>query len=167
MNPLILPLFIFGINEIAAMSSQQEERNQKYELARAYAKHLDKPLLVVGGPYGNIGFRHAFGLPAHPCGDVCCDLAPSACEDCPRYVQADVRNIPYPDKYFGAAFVSHVLEHLPTAENCIAAVNELNRVADIVLVAYPTPSSMIACLIPDHYLWLHQEGNTLYIKERC
>jgi len=166
MNPLILPLLIVFTNEVVAMSAQQEERGRKYELAHAYADYVGKPLLVVGGPYGADSFRAGLNLPAHGWGDVCLDISAEACADSTPYVQADVRDIPFPNKYFGAAFCSHVLEHLPTAKDCIAAVNELNRVADIVLVAYPTPDSMIACLIPDHWLWLHQEGNTLYIKQR-
>lgn len=166
MNPLVFPLFIMGIHQMAAMSAQQEDRDRKYELAQAYADYVGKPLLVVGGPYGAAGFRRMVNLPAHGFGDVCIDLDPNACDGGAEYVQADVRDIPFSDKYFGAAFVSHVLEHLPTVQDCIDAVNELNRVADVVLVAYPTPSSIIASLIPDHWLWLHQEGNTLYVQQR-
>ena len=166
MNPLVLPLFVVFAHQVAVMSAQQEDRDRKYELARAYADHVGKPLLVVSGPYGATGFRRALNLPAHGFGDVCIDIAPEACIDSAQYVEADVRSIPYPDKFFGAAFASHCLEHLPTAQDAIDAVNELNRVADIVLVAYPTPESMVACLVPDHWLWLYQEGNTLYIKQR-
>jgi len=166
MNPLVFVLFIAGLHEIAAMSAQQEDRVEKYELARVYADHVGKPLLVVGGPYGAARFRRLLNLPAHGFGDVCIDLDPNACDGSAEYVQADVRDIPFPDKYFGAAFASHVLEHLPTVQDCIGAVNELNRVAEVVLLAYPTPSSIIASLIPDHWLWLYQEGDTLYIQQR-
>ncbi len=166
MNPLVLPLFVVFAHQVAVMSAQQEDRDSKYELARAYADYVGKPLLVVGGPYGATGFRRVLNLPAHGFGDVCVDIDPEACINSAQYVQADVRDIPFSNKFFGAAFASHCLEHLPTAQNAILAVNELNRVADIVLIAYPTPSSVIASLVPDHYLWLHQERNTLYIKQR-
>lgn len=166
MNPVVFPLFIMGVHQMAAMSAQQEDRDRKYELARAYADYVGKPLLVVGGPYGAAGFRRAANLPAHGFGDYCLDLDPAACDGGSEYVHADVRDIPFSGKYFGAAFVSHVLEHLPTVQDCFDAVNELNRVADVVLVAYPTESSLIATLIPDHYLWLYQEGNTLYVQQR-
>ena len=166
MNPLAFLLCITGLHQIAVMYSHQVDRNQKYELARVYADHVGKPLLVVGGPYGAAGFRRLMNLPAHGFGNVCIDLDPNACYGSAEYVQADVRDIPFPDKYFGAAFVSHVLEHLPTAQDCIGAVNELNRVAEVVLVASPTPSSIIASLIPGHWLWLYQEGDTLYIQQR-
>ena len=160
------PLFIISIHEAVALVAQQEDRDQKYELARAYADYVGKPLLVVGGPYGATGVRRVMNLPAHGFGDVCMDLDPSACDGGAEYVQADLRNIPFPDKYFGAALASHVLEHLRHTQDCIDAVDELNRVADVVLIAYPTPDSVVASLIPDHFLWLYQEGNTLYVEER-
>ena len=166
MNPVVFPLFIMGVHEAAVLTAQQEDRDRKYELARAYADYVAKPLLVVGGPYGATGFRRAMNLPAHGFGDVCMDVDPSACDGGAQCVQADIRNIPFPDKYFGAALVSHVLEHLRHAEDCIDAVDELNRVADVVLVAYPTPDSVVASLIPDHFLWLRQEGNILFVEER-
>ncbi len=166
MNPLVFPLVIIGLHQVAAISAEQRERNEKYELARAYAEHVGKPLLVVGGPYGDVGFRRTVNLPAHGFGEYCLDIDPAACNGGSEYVQADVRDIPFPDKYFGAAFVSHVLEHLRYTQDCIDAVEELNRVAEVVLVSYPKPESIIARLIPSHWLWLSQEGNTLYIQQR-
>lgn len=166
MNPLILPLFVVFAHQAAVMSAQQEDRDKKYELARGYADYVGKPLLVVGGPYGVHDFRRALNLPAHPFGDVCLDVDPAACNGGVPYVQADVRDIPFPDKFFGAAYSSHCLEHLPTVQDAIDAVNELNRVAEAVFIAYPTPESIIACLVPDHWLWMEQEGNTLYVQQR-
>jgi len=166
MNPLIVPFFFIGVQQLAAMSAQQEDREHKFGLAQAYADYVGKPLLVVGGPYGSKGFRRAFDLPAHGFGDYCLDMNPEACDGGSEYVEADVRDIPFPDKFFGAAIASHVLEHLRYVQDCIDAVNELNRVAEVVMVAYPTPDLIIASLIPDHWLWLHQDGNTLYVQQR-
>jgi ubiquinone/menaquinone biosynthesis C-methylase UbiE len=52
-----------------------------------------------------------------------------------------------PDGMFGAAFVSHVLEHIPAIER---ALSELERVCGNVFVAYPRPQTIIAWLHPDH-----------------
>lgn len=166
MNPVVIPLLVVGLHQMAVMSAEQEQRYHKYELAREYVDSVGKPLLVVGGPYGSTGLRRMFNLPAHGFGDYCLDLDCLACDGGGEYVQADIRHIPFPDNFFGAAFVSHVLEHLHTVHDCVDAVNELNRVADVVLVAYPTPDDVIAVLHPDHYLWLQQEGNTLYVHQK-
>jgi hypothetical protein len=52
------------------MVGMARERNQKYALARAVADSLDKPLLVVGGPYGSNAIRQWFAFKAHGSGDI-------------------------------------------------------------------------------------------------
>ena len=61
---------------------------------------------------------------------------------------------------------SHVIEHLPTVEDAALAVNELMRVADQVWVAYPNKQSVIAYLIPDHYLWVTEKDGYLFFEQR-
>jgi len=102
MNPW-LPLIGFGVWQAVVGLNQVSDRNQKYAAARAYADSVGKPMLMVGGPYGAATLGRIFHMKAHGCGDVCLDIDPRACTGC-QTVVADVRDIPFPDKYFGAAF---------------------------------------------------------------
>ena len=158
---LWLPLIGFGVWQAVVGLNQVSDRNQKYAAARAYADSVGKPMLMVGGPYGSNPLRGLFNMKAHGCGDVCLDIDPRACTGCETVV-ADVRDIPFPDRYFASAFISHVIEHLPTVEDAGLAVNELMRVADRVWVAYPGKQSVIAHLIPDHYLWVTEKDGYLF-----
>lgn len=159
MNPLA-GLVTAAALLVATSLDQQAERTQKYNQGLAYSRAAGKPLLVVGTP-GRY-FR------AHPCGSVTLDLNPMVLRQCPQGGEvADVRAIPYPPSYFGAAFVSHVMEHLPSVEDAILAWGELHRVADQVLVAGPSPLNLIARLVPDHCLWAWQiPDGSLYIQHR-
>lgn len=137
---------------------QELERHSKYEAARAYAKSVGKPLLVVGGPLGGLN-RKLTGVQGHGYGDVCIDVDPAACAGAPsdcKVVVGDVRSIPYPDRYFGAAFASHVLEHLSTVAECERALAELRRVADAVFIAGPSKQAITGWVHPEHHLWVQQ-----------
>lgn len=156
-----------GLWQASVMLEQEFDRRRKYRAASEYARSRGKPLLVVGGPLGSSPFRHLLALPAHGHGDVCLDLDPAACGgDGAVYSQSDVRNIPFPDGFFGSALVSHVMEHLPTVADCGRALDELLRVADRVYVAYPARQSLLAWIIPDHHLWVWQDNDVLIIQER-
>jgi len=160
----LLPI---GVWQGVAHYKQALERQVKYEAARAYADSIGKPLLVVGGPWGANPFRSLLKIPAHGCGDVCIDIHPEACEGCSNTVEADIRDIPFPDKYFGAALASHILEHLPTVDNCERAISELHRVANAVYVAGPSKQSILAWLIPEHRLWVTQkQDGAIEIEQR-
>lgn len=145
----------FSIQQAAAMAWQAWERRSKYRQAQEYAERVGKPMLVVGGPWGDNPFRSFLRIPAHGCGDFCLDIDPRACQGC-NYVQADVRDIPFPSGFFGSALASHVLEHLPTVADAEKAISELQRVAGLVLVASPTRHSVIAWGVPSHHLWVRQ-----------
>ena len=154
-NPLV-GLLAVGTLVVATSLDQWAERNQKYAQGAAYSRSVGKPFLVVGRPKGN-----------HGCGDICLDLDSRVAQECPVALVNDVRSIPLPTGHVGAAFVSHVMEHLPSVEDCILAWGELQRVADVVMIAGPSPLSPIARLVPDHTLWAYQlpEGS-LFIQWR-
>jgi len=67
----------------------------------------------------------------------------------PQFLQLDIETAPLPfsDKQFGAAFLSHVLEHL---DNCQFALAEACRVADYVVVVLPHPAYFSGWLSPEH-----------------
>lgn len=172
MKPSLLGVVsALGIWQGIVEYKQNIERQSKYEMARASANFVGKPLLVVGGPYGEYIFRHIFKIPAsHGYGDVCLDINPQACQENPddnQQVIADVKKIPFSDRYFGAAFASHVLEHLPTIADAERAINELYRVADAVFIASPSKFSVGGWLVPGHHLWVKQlSDNTIEVEQR-
>lgn len=154
-------------HQVFVILGQAAERAEKYQLARQTADALGKPLLVVGGPWGDNPFRKLAGISYHGHGDVCVDLAPYACEGASRFVQADIRDLPFANREFGSCFNSHILEHLPSAEDCAQAWRELHRVADTVFTCLPGKASIVAWLVPDHYLWVREVSpGVLLVEER-
>ena len=74
------------------------------------------------------------------------DIAPNGM---PRFMQLDIETAPLPfsDKQFGAAFLSHVIEHL---DNWQFALAEASRVADYVVIVLPHPAYFSGWLTPSH-----------------
>jgi len=125
-------VFSWQINEFLR---ELRGTSDKYAAALAYAESVNKPLLEVGGPYGS-GSENV--------------------------VAADIRDIPYyyyPDKTFGAAFCRHILEHLATVNDAMAAINELNRVAERVYIVSFPKNNLIARLIADQHIWITEFPN--------
>jgi len=142
------------------------DKDKKYEAAAAFAQKVGKPLLVAGGPFGTYRVRRLLNMPAHGKGDVCLDIVCYAFTGHPRGVIADVTQIPFSDKSFGAAFASHLLEHLPIIDDAKRALAELNRVAEAVFIVYPSRQSIGAWLKREHHLWVWQDGDITYIEQR-
>jgi len=90
----------------------------------------------------------------------------AAIEGHPNGVITNIVHIPFSDKSFGATFASHLLEHLPTADDANEALAELNRVAEAVFIVCPSRQSVVAWLISGHHLWIWQRGNRTYIRQR-
>ena len=155
-------------HQAVVMHSEARERSAKSDLAERTARSLGKPFLVVGGPWGDNPFRKVMNIQYHACGDFCVDLDPEACSKCDtRFVQADIRDLPFANKQMGAVLCSHVLEHMPSAQDCSQAWRELHRVAERVFICVPSKQSVIAWLVPDHYLWVQEVGTrTLKVEER-
>lgn len=153
-------------HQVVVSARMWDERSRKWAAAQATARELNKPLLVVGGPWGSQISGRLFGIKAHGCGDMCTDVDPEACAGCP-YTYGDIRELPFADGEFGAVFCSHVLEHMPTPEDCVKAWAELHRVADEVLICLPPKTSVWAWLVPDHHLWVEQVSeDRLRIEDR-
>lgn len=152
----ILPAVGFFVQQLAAMAEQQLDRNMGYAGAVEAAHRSGKPLLVVGGPWGDGGFRNLVNWPSHGHGDVCLDLNESSCRQA-HFVHGNILDIPFPAGHFGAAFCSHVLEHMATPEDCFHAESELQRVADEVFLCVPGKQTLFAWLAPTHHLWVKLE----------
>jgi hypothetical protein len=152
--------------QLVVWSGEISQKSKGYEAAFACARKFGKPLLVAGGPWSNRGIRRWLNMPAHGDGDVCFDIERRAFEGHPCGVIADVTRIPFSDKAFGAAFTSHLLEHLPTIDDAKRALDELNRVAKVVFIAYPSRQSIGAWLHHGHHLWVWQKGDEIYLEQR-
>jgi len=145
-----------GIREGIMQLNELHERRQIFKQARAYADSKRKPLLVVGAPKFNFN---------HPPGDVTIDISPTMARWADVEI-ADVRDIPYPNNYFGAAFCSHVLEHLASIADASHALSEMERVADKVFTASPHKTSLLAIINPNHHLWIKPSGDGYIIEQR-
>jgi hypothetical protein len=155
-----------GAWQLAVLVIENRFKNRQYQAACARALKEGKPLLVAGGPWGVTHTRRRLNRPAHGNGDVCLDIDRRALGDHPKGVVANVTHIPFADKSFGAAFASHLLEHLPTVEAASQALAELNRVAEAVFIVYPSRQSFTGWLVPDHHLWVWQKDATTYLRQR-
>jgi len=166
-------------HQCIGMFNRFKESAEKYDQAQEEARVRNKPLLIAGGPAGSADAysdnpwvgplaraKVYFGIKAHGCGDLCVDIDPHACDGCP-FEAADITNLPFDNKEFGAVLSSHVLEHMADAATCQKAWKELHRVADVVFICVPPKSSIFAWLVPDHYLWVRHVGETtLEVEER-
>jgi len=141
-------------------------KNKQCKAAVDYCHKHDKQLLVAGGPWGGRNWRRRLNMPAHASGDVNIDISAGAIIGHPNGVVADVVHLPFPDKTFGAAFASHLLEHLYNPAQAEAALAELERVAETVYISYPSRQSLAAWVIRDHRLWVWQKGNVVYLQQR-
>ena len=155
-----------GIWQLIVWMFETQDKNQKYRAADGYARERAKPLLVVPSPWGVKPARRWFNKPAHGDGDVCLDIDRRAVYGHPCAVVGNVTHIPFSDNTFGAAFVSHLLEHMPTTGDAVQALDELNRVAEAVYIVYPYRQSIAAWIIPEHHLWVWQKGDKMYLKQR-
>ena len=152
--------------QLAVWFSEIRYKNVQSRAAVEYSRSVNKPLLVAGGPWGGRPLRRRLKMPAHVMGDVSIDIIAGAVMGHPNGIVATVTKLPFPDKTFGAALASHLLEHLYTTAEAKNALKELNRVAEKVYIAYPTRQSFAAWLIPDHRLWVWQKGETVYLRQR-
>ena len=72
-----------------------------------------------------------------------------ALDGMPHFMQLDLERdpLPFPDKQFGCAFASHILEHLDNWQFCLEG---MVRVADYVVVVLPDPTYFSGWLAPEH-----------------
>lgn len=159
------PILILAGWQLLASAKENKERILVYDEALKYSRQVKKPLVVIGGPKGNTKAGIIFGKWAHGAGDLCIDINEEACGNA-NYLNADIKQIPLPDKYAGAVFVSHVLEHLNHKEDCIKAIQEITRIADRVYIVGPHKWNPFAWLHPDHKLWILVSENGIVIEQR-
>jgi len=136
------------VSQVCVGVYQTASRVSLYHEARDEADRRGKPLLVVGGPYGGGAIRRAFHLKAHGFGDVCTDIDPIACKGAPQVVTADITDLPFEDKEFGAVFVGHVFRHLGPEDKALAK-QEVSRVADSVYSSNQSSLWLLGRIFPN------------------
>ena len=151
------------LSQAVVITTEFIDRRRKFRQAKAYAASVGKPLLVVGRPGNN-------RIKVYTGGDVTLDLDPRVLNDCPQGgCVANVCNIPFPDGYFGAAFVSFVLDYLPSVNDFDKALNELSRVADNVFICHTKPLNIRwrYLPIPDQVsLWISPKNGKLKARPK-
>lgn len=126
-------IIVIFLSQVVVITTEFVDRWRKFKAAKACAVSVGKPLLVVGRPGNN-------RIKVYTGGDVTLDLDPGVLKDCPQGgCVANVCNIPFPDGHFGAAFVSFVLDYLPSVNDFEKSLDELSRVADKVFICHTKP----------------------------
>jgi ubiquinone/menaquinone biosynthesis C-methylase UbiE len=123
--------------------------------AREKATKTGKPMLNVGAGTPESSLRaKVFG--PQLVGDVNLDIAaPRGVRPGPDKVSyGDVQRLPYPDKHFGVAFTSHVIEHVDDPRK---ALSELDRVADDVVNVTPSWWAPHTWLYKDHQWYVTKD----------
>ncbi|MBI4288172.1 MAG: methyltransferase domain-containing protein [Chloroflexi bacterium] len=151
------------LSQVWVITAEFLDRRRKFRQAKAFAASVGKPLLVVGRPGNN-------RIKVYTGGDVTIDVDPGVLEDCPEGgCVADVRSIPFPDGRFGAAFVSFVLDYLPSVAEFETSLAELSRVADRVFVCHTRTLNIRwrYLPIPDSVnLWISEKQGKLRARVR-
>jgi SAM-dependent methyltransferase len=134
---------------------QAAEKSATFEAALAAARSSGKPLLNAGcggEPW------HWMSTDIAERSDVNIDIVP---RNVPNFVQADLSDLSmFEDKTFGAAFCSHVIEHVDDPE---AVAAELDRVADQVFILTPRWWDILTYLNPNHK-WVAVRDGYVAIK---
>lgn len=124
---------------------QSIEKSVTFSKALDAARGSGKPLLNAG--CGGEPWHWMSGYIANQ-SDVNIDVVP---RDVPNFIQADVTDLSmFDNKQFGAAFCSHVIEHVDNPDDVLA---ELDRVADRVFILTPRWWDIWTYMNPDHK-WL-------------
>jgi hypothetical protein len=118
---VLVPLTVGVLTSLASWEGlwwahRRSRRTTVYEYAKAYARRLGRPLVVIGAPEG--GMTAGYG-----CGDYTIDLVASTC---PNSIQADItKRLPFPDNSV-VVFTSCVLEYVNNAGD---AISEIARIS--------------------------------------
>lgn len=136
MNRLLAVMGALGAWEMFWWADRVRDRHQLYDRAKAHARALGLPLIVVGAPDQG-------PTPGPGCGDLTLDILPTAC---PCSMQVDItRPIPIPSDS-SVVFVSCVLEYVQDFQ---AAWRELQRIApNRVYVCRVQPWTLTGQLYP-------------------
>ena len=76
-------------------------------------------------------------------------------------------DMPFKDKEFGVVYCSHVLELLPSVRDCEVAINEMNRVANEMVICSRTNLWIGNWMSSNLKQWISQDSrNNIHIVKR-
>ena len=70
--------------QLAVWLGEIRAKNKQYKAANTYSMKSNKPMLVIGGPWGNKQARQWLRMPAHGNGDICLDISRRAISNHPN-----------------------------------------------------------------------------------
>lgn len=139
-------MFVSGLANFAMLIREPIVKVQAFEMAKSLVN--GKGIINLGAGTGSWFLWSALSaqkIAESPQVALNVDIMP---DGMPNFMELDLENpLPFGDKQFDVAFMSHVLEHL---ENWKVALDEAMRVADYVVVVLPYPFSLGNLLSPDH-----------------
>ena len=149
-----------GAYQSVVLHAENDERQRVLAAGIARSRVAGKPLLIVGRPKNA---RHFGGDPAYE--DVCVDLDPAVLEECPYTgLVADIEQpLPYGYKHFGAACIMHVLEHV---DHPVDALMQIDRVSDVIYIAYPKRYNPFNWLHPEHKWIIDIVDDEIYVTPK-
>lgn len=131
---------IFAIETVTNEVVDTFRRQTQLNKAREYSKITGKPLLNLS--CGDTEF-----------GDINADIIPQNVKNFVLFTPD--RPLPFSDKYFGAVYSSHTLEH---SRKPLFLLSELNRISDKVFIVLPNFWSHQAINITHRFIPLDQSG---------
>jgi hypothetical protein len=154
----ILASFLFS--QLVVVITEYYLRWKRFRQAHSFASRRGKPLLIIGRP--------GSPLRLYGCGDVCIDIDPRVVNDCPECgLVADIKKIPFGDRYFGAVFCSHILEYLPSVAEAEKAVREMERVAERIFICHTLRWNLLWRYFSiAQVLWVSSTRGKITAKER-
>ena len=136
---LVAVLAGLGVGSVA-----HDQGNKREAFAYARQLHTGKGIINLGaGPHRTLLAKDIASAPEVVAN---IDIVP---DGLPNFIVLNIETeiLPFADKQFDCAFMSHVLEHLHDWE---FALYEAIRVADHVVIALPHPLSLTGLLHPEH-----------------
>ncbi len=157
---IVAAIALFSLFQGIVIALEYYLRWKRFRDAARFAREHHKPLLVIGRP----------GTPVriYGCGDACLDADPQVMVDCPDCgIVGDIREIPFEDGHFAAAFCSHIVEFLPSPADAEKAMREMSRVAGRVFLCYTLPANLIwRWFGPTTRLWMAKTRNGFSLRKR-
>jgi hypothetical protein len=153
-------LACLAVIEGAAAVRRHTRRSEQFAAAKAHARRVGKPLVVIGDPDAGL---HTRLYRAYGCGDLCVDLA--NCPKCSRSAAVDLcrRRMPLPNNS-AIVFVGCTLEYVAEME---PAWQELRRVSGgphQIYIATVQPWCLTAWLYPGARRVVHECGGSREIR---
>jgi len=111
---------ILGCSRYASQGGSSE----RYATIASFCKNFENILSVGSAAYEPIKIKATYALDVHPIAGKM--LKKNGWKG--KFVIGDCRELPFPDKSFECGCCSDVVEHLPTGNDVVRTVKELNRV---------------------------------------